>query len=243
MPGTPEALFAGVRADDAARPVLTFYDDATGERAELSAASLGNWIAKTHFLLTDELGLGPGDRAYVGLPLHWLDPVVRLGVWAAGLEIVGDPSDAVVAFVDAPGVDSAQPAGNVYALALAPWGRGFAAGPPAGSLDFVDAVRPQADAWGSVRFPAGSADAAAPGRTRGQLIDAAVAMAAGLGWAPGARVLVTDPADRSADMTVVLAAWSLHGSVVLVRHAAADAAERLWVQESLTARAPATPSP
>jgi uncharacterized protein (TIGR03089 family) len=43
-------------------PAITYYDDATGERIELSAVTLANWAAKTGNLLRDELGMGPGSR-------------------------------------------------------------------------------------------------------------------------------------------------------------------------------------
>ena len=45
-------------AGDPARPLLTWYDDGTGERVELSGATLGNWVAKTANLLVDGCGLG-----------------------------------------------------------------------------------------------------------------------------------------------------------------------------------------
>ncbi len=41
-------------------PRITYYDDATGERIELSTVTLANWAAKTANLLRDELGAGPG---------------------------------------------------------------------------------------------------------------------------------------------------------------------------------------
>ena len=132
---TPEALFAAVRADDAARALVTFYDDSTGERMELSAASLGNWVAKTHFLLTDELGLGPGDRAFVAVPMHWQRLVVWLGAWSAGLELVTRPDDAQVAFVSAERAAEAETVDEVFALALAPWGRGFEVPPGVAATD------------------------------------------------------------------------------------------------------------
>src|SRR5262245_66226190 len=50
-------------AADPTRPLLTWYDDTTGERTELSGATLGNWVAKTANLLVDGVGAGPGDRA------------------------------------------------------------------------------------------------------------------------------------------------------------------------------------
>ena len=42
-----------------ASPLITFYDLATGERMELSAASLDNAVAKTAGLLRDELDVEP----------------------------------------------------------------------------------------------------------------------------------------------------------------------------------------
>ena len=49
-----------LRADPVG-PRITYYDDATGERIELSAVTLANWAAKTGNLLRDELGAGPGQ--------------------------------------------------------------------------------------------------------------------------------------------------------------------------------------
>jgi uncharacterized protein (TIGR03089 family) len=85
---------------DGGSPLITFYDDATGERIELSAVTLDNWVAKTANLLVDGLGLGPGDTAAVVLPLHWLTPVVALGCLAAGLRLdSAEETDAAVVFV------------------------------------------------------------------------------------------------------------------------------------------------
>ena len=86
-------------AADGGSPLITFYDDATGERIELSAVTLDNWVAKTANLLVDGLGLSAGDDAAVALPLHWLSPVVTLGCLAAGLTLNGtDDAPAAVAF-------------------------------------------------------------------------------------------------------------------------------------------------
>ena len=84
-PTSPEALFDRLLRTDPSVPLLTFYDDSTGERAELSAKSLGNWVAKTHFLLLDALGLSVGEQAAVRLPVHWLAAPILLGCWFAGL--------------------------------------------------------------------------------------------------------------------------------------------------------------
>ena len=45
------ALVAGHGAHDGARPLLTYYDDATGERTELSPATLGSLVARAATML------------------------------------------------------------------------------------------------------------------------------------------------------------------------------------------------
>ncbi|HEU5268962.1 MAG TPA: TIGR03089 family protein, partial [Jatrophihabitans sp.] len=116
---TPETLFAARLARDPGAPLVTFYDDATGERAELSAKSLGNWIAKTYSLLTDSLGLGPGDTAQLSVPVHWLAVPVLFGCWFAGLAVEpGRPSP--VAFADAGSAGALAPSEELFALSLRP---------------------------------------------------------------------------------------------------------------------------
>ena len=69
-------------------PRITYFDDATGERIELSTVTLANWAAKTANLLRDEFGAGPGSRVAVLLPAHWQTAAVLLGVWWIGAEVV-----------------------------------------------------------------------------------------------------------------------------------------------------------
>jgi uncharacterized protein (TIGR03089 family) len=68
-----------------AAPLVTFYDDATGERIELSGKTFGNWVAKTANLLVDGLGAQPGDRVVLALPAHWQTAVWLFACWSAGL--------------------------------------------------------------------------------------------------------------------------------------------------------------
>src|SRR3954469_25165700 len=88
----PPAFAEAVRRDPTA-PLLTWYDDATGDRTELSGATLDNWVAKTANLLVDGVGLGHGGRVAVLLPPHWQTAAILLGVAAAGLtaELDGRP--------------------------------------------------------------------------------------------------------------------------------------------------------
>ena len=88
----PVTTFAEIleaeRRRDAGRPLVTFYDDATGERVELSVATYANWVAKAASLLVEEHDLERGDTLRVDLPLHWLDPVFLGAAWTAGLVVV-----------------------------------------------------------------------------------------------------------------------------------------------------------
>ena len=70
--------------EDAARPLITFYDDDTGERTELSVITTENWVAKTANLLVDDLGVVPGQRLGLALPLHWQGLVWAYAAWSAG---------------------------------------------------------------------------------------------------------------------------------------------------------------
>src|SRR5690242_2919202 len=96
---TVGAMFDAASQQDAARPLLTYYDDATNERTELSGATLGNWVAKTANMLVDECGVEPGQWAAVGLPPHWQTAAVLLGCWTAGLAVTRHRDAADVAFV------------------------------------------------------------------------------------------------------------------------------------------------
>jgi TIGR03089 family protein len=203
------------------QPLITYYDDATGERTELSGATLANWVAKTANLLVDGLGLGPGQVAAVRLPPHWQTAAVLLGCWAAGLtvDLTGDRR-ADVAFVGppflAPAADgspfSAPEADEVYALALDPLGQPFRPGPPPGTADFIVEMRPHGD---RLSFVATTPDqvALADGPRHAEL----VAQARRVGIPESARVLID--ADAFPDPVVWLAAPLVVGtSVVACRH-------------------------
>jgi hypothetical protein len=81
---TPGDLLVGRLRTDPGGPLLTFYDDATGERTELSAATFANWVAKSANLLADELGVGPGNRVALRLPAHWQTVVALHAIWRVG---------------------------------------------------------------------------------------------------------------------------------------------------------------
>ncbi len=131
-------------------PRITYYDDATGERIELSTVTLANWAAKTANLLRDELGAGPGSRVAVLLPAHWQTAAVLLGVWWIGAEVVLPPAEAGsadIVFCTAERLDEAGEAagtGEIAVLSLDPFGKPVA-DLPLGVTDYATAVRVHGD--------------------------------------------------------------------------------------------------
>jgi uncharacterized protein (TIGR03089 family) len=78
------------------RPFLTFYDDDTGERVELSYATFDNWAAKTANLLHEELEVSPGETVVTALGNHWTAVVIAFACWRAGAclaPLTGDEQD------------------------------------------------------------------------------------------------------------------------------------------------------
>ena len=73
---TFEQVLVSRLRNDPGQPLVTFYDDATGERTELSVTTYANWVAKTAGVLIDDLGLDAGDRVALDLPT----PLARPGV-------------------------------------------------------------------------------------------------------------------------------------------------------------------
>ncbi|HMU37170.1 MAG TPA: TIGR03089 family protein, partial [Marmoricola sp.] len=70
------------------KPLITYYNETTGERSELSTTTYANWVAKTANVLCDELDIMPGDRVGVTLGVHWLTPVFMGAAWLCGAQVV-----------------------------------------------------------------------------------------------------------------------------------------------------------
>lgn len=77
-------------------PAVVFHDATTGERTELSFATLHNWVSKTANLLLDSFDAGLGGEVRMDVPLHWLVPVVALGTWATGASLRTEPGGEVL---------------------------------------------------------------------------------------------------------------------------------------------------
>jgi uncharacterized protein (TIGR03089 family) len=237
LTGTLEQRFAELLAAEPSRPFVTYYDEASAERTELSVKSLANWVAKTHHLLGTELGLGRGDTALVALPAHWITVPVLLGSATAGLAL-STTTPAEVAFVTAETLGRVAEVPDVYAVAPQHAASGFGMSAPAGTSDYVAAARPQADAWPSVRFGAGAADEFVDGSSRAEITERALARAAALGWGSGARVLSTRAWQGPADwLDCLFAPLAVGGSVVYIANCTDPAVlDRRFAQERATAR-------
>jgi uncharacterized protein (TIGR03089 family) len=192
--------------------MITFYDDATGERAELSGATLANWVAKTANLLIDGVAVTPAAVAAVRLPPHWQTAAVLLGCWIAGMtvDLDGGPGSAV-AFIAEP-IDPLPRSDETYALALAPLGMPFRGGPPPGTQDFSIEIRSYGDRLPPIATAPGQV-ALTDGPKHGELVAEGLAR----GVPPAGRVLID--ADAHPDPVTWLVAPLLAGaSVVLCRH-------------------------
>ncbi|SED73019.1 TIGR03089 family protein [Streptomyces sp. 3213] len=144
---TPADLLRSALAADPGRPLVTFYDDATGERVELSVATFANWVAKTANLLQGDLGAGPGDRVVLLLPAHWQTAVWLLACSSVGVvaDVGGDPAAADVVVSGPDALDAARACrGERVALALRPLGGRFPQ-TPAGFVDYAVEVPSQGD--------------------------------------------------------------------------------------------------
>ena len=176
------------RIDDWARPLLTYYDDHTGERTELSGATLGNWAAKTANYLVVELGLAPGDDVVVDLPEHWQSAAILLGAWWAGAHVhVTTEVDAPrVAFTSAAGIDEHPDADELVVASLDPFALGVADLPP-GVTDYASAVRVHGDQYSPPRYSGPALD----GTPASDVLDTASAQASADGVSAHSRVLST----------------------------------------------------
>jgi hypothetical protein len=189
---------------------VTWYGPA-GERVELSAKVLDNWVSKTANLLVDELDVGPGSAVLVDLPGHWRTVTWLLAVWATGAAAVLPATGAAAVLPDegqgagpddgqddgqAPGGPSvpALPAGlhpdAVVTHRPALWDGAAAAGPFAGAPLLAVALPSLATRF-TDPLPDGAVDAATEVRAHGDV------------FLPAVRPAPGDPALVTPDGTVI----------------------------------------
>jgi uncharacterized protein (TIGR03089 family) len=227
------ALLDPVLLRDPVGPRITYYDDASGERIELSTVTLLNWAAKTANLLRDEFGAGPDSRVAVLLPAHWQTAAVLLGVWYIGAEVLIGPGEADIAlctqdrFADA---EAAVGPGEIAVLSLDPFGKPVA-DLPIGVTDYATSVRVHGDQVVGERAPGPALD----GRSADELIAAAADSAAAQGITAEDRVLSTAQWDTADELIANFLAVLVAGaSLVLVANPDPASQERRRQTEKIT---------
>jgi uncharacterized protein (TIGR03089 family) len=203
--GTLPDLFSTAVRRDGASPFLTYYDDTSGERIELSALTTANWVAKTANLLVDEYDLEAGETVAIGLPPHWLGVVWALSTWSVGASVT--TGEGVLAIT---GPDfGLRGTRETIASALLPLGGRFREPLPAGVHDYGAEVYNHPDLF--VPF-----DPPAPGspaydeRTHADLIGTAKPI--------GERVLTTRSLVAPDGIGLLVGVISGGGSIVLCRN-------------------------
>jgi uncharacterized protein (TIGR03089 family) len=235
MIDTFAALLTEQLRSDPGRPLVTFYDDETGERVELSVATYANWVAKTSSLFVEELDLERGGRLLVDLPTHWLTPVFVGAAWTVGLSVIGeaatdeDGADAIVCGPDGLRRHADRAADlPVVACALRPLGVRFAEPLPGGVHDFGVEVWSQPDAYIPWDPPTGD-DEAMPGVSQRELLGRPARH-----LEPGGRLLTNlSPTYEPATLIEALVAG---GSTIWVRNPNVEGLQKKYDDERATAR-------
>lgn len=216
---TPASVLADLLTSDPTRPRLTFYDDTEGptrgERIELSAKVIANWVAKAANALQDEFDAGPGSTVALSLPLaHWRAVYLALATWSVGATLSTDldlPHDVLVTDDDQASTDA-----DLVVVTLPALARAHPGPLPAGAMDearelstYGDRFSPYAEAPPAQVAWAGRG---ADGRGEHTAYDTVVRER---DWPAGARVNL----DGSSPEVLLdaLSAWAAGGSVVLVR--------------------------
>ena len=228
----PSDLLSAAVRRNAAAPLVTWYDDGAGDRVELSATTLANWVAKSANLLQDEFEVGPGAAVALALPVHWQTAALLLAVWSCGAAVVdtapendGLPADVAVVLTTQDRIAALQEAGGqdgpeLLGLSLHPLGLGMS--DYVGSArDFALEVRVQGDVFTPYSPPAPDAPGLRAGGlelTLGGLVTTAAELAGRLGLADGDRVLIdTGTAAEAGPVAWLLAPLAAGASMVLCR--------------------------
>ena len=230
----PAEVLARMVAADPGRPRLTWYDDepgpTAGERIELSARVLANWVSKAANLLQDDAAAGPGTTVGLDLPAHWRSLYWALATWSVGATVVVGraAAGADVLLTDSPAA-AAGHGGDAVLVSLPALARSHPeAGDAGGAVDEArelathgDLFSPMSDAEpGDVALAADGLDTAY-----------GAVVVPHDGWGPSPRVALAGGLEQV--LRLALGAWSADGSVVLVRGDREDLAAR-FASEGVT---------
>lgn len=221
----PARVLADLLADDPGRPRLTWYDDGPGsthgERIELSAKVVANWVAKAGNLLQDDLAAGPGTTVGLDLPAHWRAAYWAMATWEIGATVVvGSQARGADVLVTTDVDAAAAHDGDAVLVTTAALARSHpdAARAP-GAVDEARELSTHGDRLVPSVDPE-PADLALS--VDGADTSYADVVRAEPAWGDTPRVALR--ADLATALTGILSAWAAGGSVVLV-HGADDAVD------------------
>lgn len=204
---------------DPAQPLITYYDEANGERVELSATTTANWVAKTSNFLVDELDAEQGTRIRIDLPTHWESLIWILSVWNVGAILVDSAADIAVV-----GPELSADEETRVALSLRPMGLRFAE-EPAGFVDYNAEVLGHSDWYQSFNPPAEEApavDLSGQQLSHRDTYEAAAQLS---------RRVLLEPGDLDRDWRVLVGAARGNGSLVIVANATPEKRAAIAVDE------------
>lgn len=220
MPTTtpPAALLARLVTTDPGRPRVTVYDDTDGptrgERIELSARVLANWVAKAANLLQDELDAGPGSTVRLDLPPHWRTLYWAFAAWSVGacVELPGAEAHGApdVLVTDSPDAAAGSDADRVVVVTLAALARTAGVSVPPGAVDEARELATHGDVFEPYDLP--DDDAEALRSSAGSTTFESLVPPAGT----GGRVHVAT-GEAGTLLRTALEVWAGDGSLVLTR--------------------------
>lgn len=205
---------------DSAKPRITAYDDTygptRGERIELSARVLGNWVSKAANALQDEFDIAPGSVVRLDLPPHWRTAYWALATWSVGGTVSLDDTDtdsADLLVTTDPGVAAASDSPAVL-VTLAGLARSAATPVPQGVMDEAKELSTHGDQFAADEEPDDTDIALISGGERTAYADVVNSGAPQANSAERRHLTMTDTADF---LRACLALWAADGSVVLSR--------------------------
>ncbi|WP_404384237.1 TIGR03089 family protein [Knoellia locipacati] len=210
----PADVLQQMLRSDSAKPRITTYDDTEGptrgERIEISARVLSNWVSKAANALQDEFDIAPGSVVRLDLPPHWRTTYWALAAWSVGATVSLDDGDSDLVVTTDP--DAAASVGSPAVLVtLAGLARGATVPVPPGVMDEARELSTHGDQFAAWEEPAGDDTALVAGRER-TAYDAVVVPHEA--HAERRHLTTTDTADF---LATCLALWAADGSVVLSR--------------------------
>jgi uncharacterized protein (TIGR03089 family) len=216
---TPASVLAEILRSDPARPRLTFYEDTVGpgrgERIELSAKVLANWVSKAGNALQDEYDLGPGSIIRLSLPPHWRALYWAMAAWSVGatVDLAGGRSADLLICDDEGLAATIEPApGEVVLVTLGALARAHPGPVPSGAMDEARELATYGDQFVAV--------AGAAPDDLALIVDGADTpyrrVVPHRDWPANTRVSLAG--DLAQVLESSLAAWAVDGSVVLSRN-------------------------